>query len=65
MKLIEDWRKAYKFASVQLAVVLGVVAGAAELVPLVKDHLPPAYGAWFSGAIILARLLKQSSSEDN
>ncbi len=60
MKLIEEWRKAYKFLTVQLAVGLGFVATAYEYLPAVQSYLPEGWVKWFAIAIIVARVIKQN-----
>jgi hypothetical protein len=45
--LIEDWRKAWKFASIQLAALLAMLY---SLIPLVSDQWPnvmPTFITWF------------------
>lgn len=45
--LIDDWKKAYKFASIRVAALLALLY---SLVPLVSDQWPnvmPAFVSWF------------------
>lgn len=56
--LIDDWKKAYKLASVWLSVIVGAVAAAEPLVPSFRDILPPNWIPYAIAAIALARILK-------
>ena len=67
-RLIADWHKAYRFSSVQLAALAGVMSAGWEAVPGdVKDRLPPWMTSAFAMAafasIIVARVTKKS--DDN
>lgn len=64
MRLIPDWRLAWRFLSVQAAVVLALLSGLqAEVLPLAQPLIPPQYWPWVSGGlalvIVLLRLVKQ------
>lgn len=65
MKLITDWRRAWRFASVQAAVLLALLSVLqAEVLPLFEFAVPPERWPWvtagFGTAIVLLRLLAQS-----
>jgi len=64
MKLIEEWKSAHKFLTVQLAAVLAAVTTAWEYVPEVKDYLDPAWVKWFAVAMIVARVIKQGEAKN-
>lgn len=60
MKLINNWQDSWKLISVQLMVIIGVVAGLEQYVPHLAHFLPE---GWVSAAMaitIFARLVKQS-----
>ncbi|MFL1515274.1 DUF7940 domain-containing protein [Pseudomonas prosekii] len=64
MKLISDWRRGYRFYSLQIGVIIAVVGFAQlELLPLWQPQLSPnAYAAFNSTLALLlfiARLIKQ------
>lgn len=59
LKLIPDWKQAYKFLSVQVAMLIVLLASLQEVLPDLKEHLP---GHWYAGLAILvavARVLAQ------
>jgi hypothetical protein len=65
MRLITDWRHGYKLYSIQISLVIVLVAFAQlELLPLWQPQLSPnAYAAFNSALAVLlfvARLIKQS-----
>jgi hypothetical protein len=43
--MIENWKQAYKFTSVQLAVVLAIVAGIEPYFPLLSKSLPEGWAS--------------------
>jgi phosphatidylserine/phosphatidylglycerophosphate/cardiolipin synthase-like enzyme len=60
MKLIDDWHKAYRYLSVQLALLLTLAATAYDYLPAVQSYLDPGWVKWAGALIILARVVKQS-----
>lgn len=64
VRLIEEWQKAYKFFTVQLAAMLVLLDIAYEYLPDVQAYLPEGWVKWFALAIIVARVVKQRSSGD-
>lgn len=64
MKLIDDWSKAHKFGSVQVAgaltLMLGLQAALPDFAALFKDGLPHWIPTLLGGAVIVARVLKQN-----
>jgi hypothetical protein len=65
MKLIEEWRKAYKYMTVQLATVLVLVSTAYDYLPAVQTYLPEGWVKWVAIAIIIARIVKQKDVATN
>jgi len=68
MKLIPDWRLAWRFLSVQAAALLAVLSAIqGELLPLVQPLVPSDLWPWvsvvLSMAIIALRILAQDSLE--
>lgn len=67
MTLIENARQAWRFASVRLAIVAGVVSGwaatdpqgFAKLMETVPEQFRPLVGVLVAGAAIYTRLVKQ------
>lgn len=72
MKLIEEARQAWRFASVRLAIVAGVISGWAATDPQgfakLMESLPegarPLVGVLVAGAAIYTRLVKQGGKAD-
>lgn len=61
-KLIDDWREAWRFLSVQLAGLLALLSLAYDYLPAIQQHVGPLSGTWVavaSAVIIVARLLAQ------
>lgn len=63
LELIPDWRKAYKFFSVQLALILIIVDVLQTHLPTLQSYLPEGWVKWISLAIILGRILQQTTKE--
>lgn len=59
MKLIQNWRAAPRMLSVRLAAATAVVAGLEPVVPALQAALPPAWAAYASLAIAVARIIQQ------
>lgn len=58
LKLVEDWKKAYKWLSVQFMALLLVLPEAWQYVPPgVKEALPPHFLSGLSTAIVVAAIL--------
>jgi hypothetical protein len=68
MKLIEDWKKAYRWFSIQLFAVIGAIGLAWPLMPadlkayLPADILPYLSAAAFLG--IIARVVQQGPKDE-
>jgi hypothetical protein len=58
--MIENWKKAYKFFSVQLLAVLIVLAGLEPFVPQISALLPEHWVPVFAALILFSRLVSQS-----
>lgn len=61
MKLIENWRSAWRMLSVQAAALLGIVAAAYEYLPALQAYLPEGWVKYAALLVILARVVKQES----
>lgn len=61
IRLIDDWRRAGRMLSVQLAALLGLVSTAYDYLPAIQQYLPEGWVRWMALAIIAARLLHQQS----
>lgn len=60
MKPIDNWRESWRFLSVQLASLWALVAVLEQHLPALEGVLPPAWHAWAAGAVVVARLIRQS-----
>lgn len=64
MKLVEDWKEAYTWLSINIAAVMGVLNALQASVPYVQALLSPTQMAWMNAAlgvaIIWGRLIQQS-----
>jgi hypothetical protein len=60
--LIEEWNKAHKLLSVQIAAVTGVLAAAYDYLPAIHQYLPEGWVKYAAAAIILARVIKQKET---
>lgn len=61
--LIENWREAWKLFSVQLMVVIGLIAAAEPYLPQLAGVLPDAWVAWVAPFVVLARLISQRTGK--
>jgi len=59
LRLIENWREAWKFLSVQLALILAVISTAYDYLPAVQQYLPAGWVKWMALAIIAVRIFQQ------
>lgn len=60
-RLIDNWRQAHKFLSVQIAALVAVLSLAYDYLPAVQQYLPQGWVKWAALAVILARVLHQST----
>lgn len=67
MKLVEDWKDAYKWLSINIAVVMGALNALQASVPHVQALLSPSTMAWVNAAlgvaIIWGRLIQQGGKQ--
>jgi hypothetical protein len=61
LALIEDWKRAHKLLSVQLAALLLVLDTAYDYLPAVQQYLPDGWVRWIAVAIIAGRVIRQAS----
>jgi hypothetical protein len=65
LKLIPDWRLAWRFLSVQAAALLAVLSGIqGEVLPLVQPLFPADKWPWVSGALAIAIVLLRVMAQD-
>jgi hypothetical protein len=65
-KLIPDWRLAWRFASVQAAVLLALLSGLqAEVLPLISPLFAVDVWPWVSGSLALAVVVLRLVSQDS
>ena len=63
IKLIDNWKQCYKFLTVQISVLLGLIATAYEYIPMMKDYLPDGWVKYAFIAVIVARIINQSAKD--
>jgi len=61
--LIDDWKQAWKFLSVWLALIMMGLDVAGDSLPMIKEYLPDGWVKYAAGAIILARVIKQTKEK--
>lgn len=59
-RLIDQWRCAYKLMTVWLAALMVLMSTAYEYMPVMQQYLPEGWVRWMAGAIIVARVIRQS-----
>lgn len=59
MKLIENWRSAWRMLSVQAAALLAILASAHDYLPALQTYLPDGWVKYAALVVILARVVKQ------
>lgn len=62
MKLIPEWKRAWRLWSVKLSAATIALAGLESLLPQLAAVLPPKWYAWAVLAIGIARLIKQKEA---
>lgn len=61
LALIEDWKRAYKLLTVQLAALLLALDVAYDYLPAIQQYLPADWVRWMALAILLGRVIRQAS----
>lgn len=64
MKLIENWKRAYRYLSVQATALLALVAMAYEYLPAVRDYLPEGWVKYAALVVIVARIIQQKETAE-
>lgn len=64
MKLIPDWRDAWRFLSIQLAAAIAVLAAAYDYLPVIRDYVPEGWVKWAALLVIAGRIMHQSVPGD-
>lgn len=65
MKLIDDWKQAHKFLTVQLAALLTLLSLAYDYLPAIREALPEGWTKYAFPLILVARLLHQKSLSES
>ena len=58
--LIDDWKRAWRLLSVQVAAVLVALELAGDYLPEIKEYLGDDYAKWMGLAVIVARVVRQT-----
>lgn len=58
--LIDDWKRAWRLLSVQVAAVLVALELAGDYLPEIKEYLGDDYAKWMGLAVIVARVIRQA-----
>lgn len=58
--LIDDWKRAWRLLSVQVAAVLIALELAGDYLPEIKEYLGDDYAKWMGLAVIVARIVRQT-----
>lgn len=58
--LIDDWKRAWRLLSVQVAAVLIALELAGDYLPEIKEYLGDDYARWMGLAVIVARVVRQT-----
>lgn len=58
--LIDDLRRAWRYLSVQLTVLLAIVAAAWDYMPQFQQYLDPKWVKYYALAILVARIINQT-----
>ena len=68
IRLIPNWRKAWRFYSTQAAAILAALSALQEWLPQAQQHLPPQTFARItlalSALIVVLRVVKQFNADD-
>jgi len=60
MRLIDNWKQAWRLFSVQAAAVLVALEVAGDYLPEIKEYLGDDYAKWVGLGIIVARGIRQA-----
>ena len=60
MRLIDDWKQAWRLFSVQVAAALVALELAGDYLPEIKEYLGDDYAKWVGLGIIVARIIRQT-----
>lgn len=63
LRLIDDWKQCYKFLTVQLSALFGVLAVAYEYIPAIQQYFPDGWIKYALAIIIVGRIINQSKDE--
>lgn len=58
--LIDDWKRAWRLLSVQVAAALIALELAGDYLPEIKEYLGDDYAKWMGLAVIVARVVRQT-----
>lgn len=59
MKLIPEWKRAYRYLTVQAAAGLALISAAYDYLPVVREYMPEGWVKYAALVIIVVRLLQQ------
>lgn len=58
--LIDDWKRAWRLLSVQVAAILIALELVGDYLPEIKEYLGDDYAKWMGLAVIVARVVRQT-----
>lgn len=62
--LVEDWKVAYKWFSMQIAAIIIFLPMLTPYMPDLANYLPANWYQWLGGAIVLARIIAQKKASN-
>lgn len=60
MRLIDDWKQAWRLFSVQAAAALVALEVVGDYLPEIKEYLGDDYAKWLGLTVIVARVIRQT-----
>lgn len=65
MKLIPDWKSAWKFWSIRISAIIVAISLLDPFLPELKTHLPEQWYAILAVAVIVSRVIAQVKDKEN
>lgn len=61
IKLIDNWRSAWRYLSFQLAALLTILSALEPFLPQISTYLPEYWQVVLGGAVLVARVIQQTN----